>query len=156
MLKFSIGAVSLESATLAKKPMPRSAKTVPDEVVVRPGVEALVGREDRVAHVEERRLRRRQAHRLGDERLGVSEPAGSSPVAGDQRAPQVPQRLHPDLAVGVDLGRAGHVAEVAERVAAGAGGDAAGAPGSPLSRIVVSPTWQSIGSKRVAVNTASE
>ena len=51
----------------------------------------------------------------------ASEPSALAAERVDEALAQVPQRLDPDLAVGVDLGAADDLREVAERVAAGAG-----------------------------------
>ena len=92
--------------------------------------ERRLGRQDRVAHLQERRLGRRQSHPLGDQLLRVVRAGDRIGQLADQRGAQVPQRLGPDLAVGVLLRPLVHLAEVAEREAAVAG--AADAPGTPL------------------------
>ena len=61
------GSVSSPVALDAEAPAPRWAKTRPDRVGVVAVVAVGVGGEDRVAHVEERRVRRRQRHRVGDQ-----------------------------------------------------------------------------------------
>src|SRR5262249_1346071 len=68
-----------------------------------------VGHEDGVAHVQERRVGRGQLHGPGDQRLGQRYA---------ERLAEVPQRLGPDLTVGVHLRRADDLAEVAVRVPA--------------------------------------
>ena len=82
---------------------------VPDAVLVVTTGDRHVGEQDGVALVEERRVGRGQLHRPGHQRLGP-------PRA--QRGAQVPQRLAPDLAVGVYLGLPDDVAEVAVGVPA--------------------------------------
>ena len=67
--------------------------------------------EDRVAQVQERRLWRRQPEPVGDVLAGLAH-AERGAVPRDQRLPERPQRLRPDLAVGVHLGARGDLAEV--------------------------------------------
>ena len=76
---------------------PAVREDLPDRVVVRAAEVDEVGLQDRVPLVEDRRVRRRQLHRPGDEPFRH--------VRAERRA-QVPQRLAPDLAVGVHLGDA--------------------------------------------------
>ena len=107
----------------------------PQEVVARAAVRG-VGLQDRVAHVEHARLRRRQAHAHRDQLLGLVGAGGLAAGRRHERAADVPQRLGPDLAVGVDLGPGGDLPEVAERVAAAgaAGGVGVLRPGSRSPR----------------------
>src|SRR5258706_622547 len=91
----------------------------PNIRLIRAAVEDHIRLQNCVALVEERRVERRELHGPRDEGLGL--------VAAEL-VTQVPQRLPPDLAVGVDLRCARYLPEVAVIEAASAGCHAARTP----------------------------
>ena len=97
-----------------EEPHAPGGEHVPDELLEGALLSVLreVGQEDRVSHVQERRVGRRELHRPRDQ-LTRERPA--------DRTAQVPERLPPDLPVCVHLGKAGDPAHVAVGVAARAG-----------------------------------
>src|SRR5207248_5930117 len=101
-------------------------------------VDDLVGGEDRVAHVQVRRVGRGQLHGPRDQRLGEVDA---------ERLADVPQGLAPDLTVGVHLGRTDDLAEVAVRVPAGTRARGSGA----LRRRAAHRAVQRLGTDQVLV-----
>ena len=93
--------------------MPRCGEHLPDRVVVRPPNDGHVGEQDRVAHVEERRVVRRELHRPGHQRLGGPRAERS------RRSHRVCAQISPSR---VHLGAAADVAVVGVGVAAAVAG----------------------------------
>src|SRR5262249_33587027 len=97
----------------------------PDHVLPRAPGEQYVGRQDCVSFIAEGGIDRRQLHAWGDQRLRG--------VAAELVA-QIPERLYPNLAVGVHLGPARHAAEVAVSESSRTGEGAAGHPAGAALR----------------------
>src|SRR6185369_7348453 len=104
------GVVAVDSA--GEPAHAAGGEDLPDLGLVLAAVDHEVGLQDRVALVQHGRVGRRELHRPGHQGLGL---------LGTQHLAQIPQRLAPDLAVGVHLGPADDPAEVAVGVTAGAG-----------------------------------